>query len=102
MSALADSGLDVTECSEVVRLHLAFRCSSAVVFVVGLPGSGKSRVRKMLANRLIELGVQVNELTDYVYAYRDFVHSHSSFSRAAQWASRLVPAELSRYRTIAR
>jgi hypothetical protein len=75
MRALASSGLDVAACSEIVRTHLAFRCSSSVVFVVGLPGSGKSRVRRMVAERLEQIGIETRQLTDYLYAYRDFLHS---------------------------
>ncbi len=57
-----------------VRTHLAFRHGSPVVFIVGLPGSGKSFVRSRLAQRLRALRIEVAEVTDYVYAYRDFVH----------------------------
>jgi hypothetical protein len=72
--ALNDTGLYLTPCLERVLWHLAFRNSSSVIFVVGLPGSGKSRARRILAERLEELGIQSRELTDYLYAFRDFLH----------------------------
>jgi hypothetical protein len=72
--ALKDTRLNLESCVERVLWHLAFRSSSSVVFVVGLPGSGKSRVRRTLAERLEELGIQSRELTDYLYAFRDFLH----------------------------
>ena len=75
MQALTNTELNLAPCMEKVRPHLAFRNSSAVVFVIGLPGSGKSRVRRILAERLDEMGIQTRELTDYLYAFRDFLHS---------------------------
>lgn len=64
-----------------VRTHLAFRHGSPVVFIVGLPGSGKSFVRTRLAERLRALRIEVAEVTDYVYAYRDFVHGSIHLSK---------------------
>jgi hypothetical protein len=75
LRAVNESGLDLTSCMEKVRPHLAFRNSSSVVFIVGFPGSGKSRVRRILAERLDGMGIQARELTDYLYAFRDFLHS---------------------------
>lgn len=75
MQALNDTGLNLSPCIEKIRPHLAFRNSSSVVFVIGLPGSGKSRVRRILAERLDGMGIQTRELTDYLYAFRDFLHS---------------------------
>jgi hypothetical protein len=72
--ALKDTGLNLEPCLERVLWHLAFRNSSSVVFVVGLPGSGKSMVRRILAERLEELGIQSRQLTDYLFAFRDFLH----------------------------
>jgi hypothetical protein len=57
-----------------VTQHAAFRHSSSIIFVVGLPGSGKSFTRRHLAERLGSLRIQTQELTDYVFAYRDFLH----------------------------
>lgn len=54
--------------------HVAFRRESPVIFVIGLPGAGKSIVRRELAHLLRRLRFQTEELTDYVYAFRDFVH----------------------------
>jgi hypothetical protein len=54
--------------------HVAFRHGSSVVFVVGLPGAGKSLVRRRLATRLRAMGIEPGELSDYPYAYRDFLH----------------------------
>jgi AAA domain len=45
-----------------------------VVLVVGLPGSGKSYVRQRLAAKLSALSVNSHSITDYVFAYRDFIH----------------------------
>ncbi len=58
---------------ERVLTHLALRQRS-VVFVVGLPGTGKSLARRALGRQLRALGIQTHELSDYVYAYRDFLH----------------------------
>jgi dephospho-CoA kinase len=66
-------GLDPAAVEAVVR-HFAFRHSAPVVFVTGLPGAGKSLVRRRLAGQLASMRFQVDELTDYVYAYRDFMH----------------------------
>jgi len=57
-----------------VAQHAAFRHSSTIIFVVGLPGAGKSFVRRHLAEHLGSLRIQAQELTDYVFAYRDFIH----------------------------
>jgi dephospho-CoA kinase len=54
--------------------HLAFRHGCRVVLVVGLPGSGKSYVRTCLAAKLSALSIKTRGLTDYVFAYRDFLH----------------------------
>jgi len=62
------------ETVERVLPHLAFRHGCPVVFVVGLPGAGKSYVRRILADQLKRRGVRVQGLSDYVYAYRDFLH----------------------------
>jgi AAA domain len=54
--------------------HVAFRHSAPVVFVTGLPGVGKSTARRRLAEKLRAQRFQVDELTDYLYAYHDHVH----------------------------
>ncbi|QFZ22891.1 nucleoside/nucleotide kinase family protein [Saccharothrix syringae] len=59
---------------EAVVRHFAFRHSAPVVFVTGLPGAGKSLLRRRLAAKLTAMRFQVDELTDYVYAYHDFMH----------------------------
>jgi dephospho-CoA kinase len=74
MRALHDIPLDLTKCLDKVLPRLAFRNSSSVIFVVGLPGAGKSEVRRRLAQRLKAAGIRSCELSDYVYAYRDFLH----------------------------
>jgi len=66
-------GLD-RDCVERILPHMAFRHGSSVIFVVGLPGSGKSLVRRMLAELLGKMSIKTIELTDYVFAYRDFLH----------------------------
>jgi hypothetical protein len=63
------------KCVSKVLPHLGFRHSSSVVFIVGLPGAGKSYVRRKLEGELTRLGVENRGLTDYAFAYRDFVHS---------------------------
>ena len=60
---------------DAVLLHLAFRHSAPVVFVTGLPGAGKSLVRRRLTKKLSGLRFQVDEQCDYVYAFVDFLHS---------------------------
>jgi hypothetical protein len=63
-----------------VAQHAAFRHSSSIIFIVGLPGSGKSFTRRQLAKRLGSLRIQTQELTDYVFAYRDFLHGSIKLS----------------------
>jgi dephospho-CoA kinase len=60
---------------QLIIPHVAFRHSSSVIFIVGLPGAGKSFVRRRLAAHLKSLRIEAQELTDYVFAYRDFLHS---------------------------
>jgi hypothetical protein len=74
LQALNDTALNLGPCLDRVLPHLAFRNSSSVIFVVGLPGSGKSLARHLLAERLDGMGIQSREETDYVYAFRDFLH----------------------------
>jgi hypothetical protein len=51
--------------TEQLLPHLAFRDSCAVVFILGLPGSGKSYVRERLARQLAAMRIQHGSLTDY-------------------------------------
>jgi len=60
--------------AEAVLQHLAFRHCAPVIFITGLPGAGKSLVRRRLANKLSELRFRVDEQSDYVYAFMDFLH----------------------------
>jgi dephospho-CoA kinase len=59
---------------DAILRHVAFRHSAPVVFITGLPGAGKSMVRRHLAQKLTGLRFQVDQLTDYIYAFRDFLH----------------------------
>lgn len=60
--------------TEPILRHVAFRLSAPVIFLVGLPGAGKSLIRRRLSMMLRDMRFQVDELSDYVYAFRDFVH----------------------------
>jgi hypothetical protein len=60
---------------DAVLRHLAFRHRAPVIFITGLPGAGKSLVRRRLAKKLADLRFQVDEQSDYVYAFEDFLHS---------------------------
>jgi hypothetical protein len=60
---------------EKILPHLAFRHSAAVIFIVGQPGAGKSYVRTRLAERLRDMRLETRSLTDYPYAYLDFLHA---------------------------
>src|SRR5262245_12190656 len=62
------------EATKAVQLHTAFRQQAPVIFIVGLPGAGKSVARRNLARKLRSERFQVEELSDYVFAFRDFVH----------------------------
>jgi hypothetical protein len=62
-------------CSGKIVPHLAFRDSGAVVFILGLPGSGKSYIRGRLAQRLASMRIEIEALTDYPYAYQAFVRT---------------------------
>lgn len=59
---------------KAIVTHVAFRRDSSVIFIVGLPGAGKSTIRRELSLLLRKRRFQTEELTDYVYAFRDFVH----------------------------
>ncbi|RSN40817.1 hypothetical protein DMC64_34215 [Amycolatopsis sp. WAC 04197] len=60
---------------DAILRHLAFRHRAPVVFVTGLPGAGKSLVRRALAEELRRWRMQVDELNDYVYAFEEFLHA---------------------------
>lgn len=60
---------------EAVLKHLAFRHRAPVIFITGLPGAGKSLVRRRLAHKLSGLRFQVDEQSDYLYAFEDFLHA---------------------------
>jgi hypothetical protein len=69
-------GLRLGECStDRILPHLAFRDSCAVVFILGLPGSGKSYIRSRLAQRLRSMRIECEALNDYPYAYLDLVRT---------------------------
>lgn len=63
------------EAEDAVLRHLAFRHRAPVIFVTGLPGAGKSLVRRAVAAELRRWRLQVDELSDYVYAFEDFLHA---------------------------
>ncbi|OLZ58723.1 hypothetical protein BS330_09885 [Amycolatopsis keratiniphila subsp. nogabecina] len=63
------------EAQDAVLRHLAFRHRAPVVFVTGLPGAGKSLVRRALAEELRRWRMRVDELNDYVYAFEEFLHA---------------------------
>jgi hypothetical protein len=70
------TGLHLGEHStEMILPHLAFRDSCSYVFLLGLPGAGKSYVRSRLAQELSRLRIECRSLTDYPYAYRDFLRA---------------------------
>jgi hypothetical protein len=92
--------------SERVLPHLAFKDSCEVVFIVGLPGSGKSYLRVALEERLKSLHIECQSLTDYPYAYLDLMRTvlklappngngfkaHDGGAFAVQSEKSLVPA----------
>ncbi len=56
--------------------HLAFRDSCSYVFLIGLPGSGKSYIRSRLAEELSRrLRIECRSLSDYPYAYLDLIRA---------------------------
>ena len=61
--------------SEQIMPHLAFRDSCAAVFIVGLPGSGKSYIRHRLAQQLDSMRIEYGSLSDYPYAYLDLLRT---------------------------
>jgi hypothetical protein len=61
--------------NEQILPHLAFRDSCAAVFIVGLPGSGKSYIRHRLAQQLGTMRVECGSLSDYPYAYLDLLRT---------------------------
>jgi hypothetical protein len=72
------------------------------VFIVGLPGSGKSYVRARLAQRLGSLRIECGSLSDYPYAYLDLVRTvlklnppSGSCFRAHEGGAFAVPTEKS-------
>jgi hypothetical protein len=62
-------------CLEKLLPHLAFQHMCPILFIVGRPGAGKSFVRRRLAQQLQDLHIGSCSITDYVYAYRDHLHS---------------------------
>ncbi|QXV62267.1 AAA family ATPase [Amycolatopsis sp. TNS106] len=60
---------------DAVLRHLAFRHRAPVIFVTGLPGAGKSLIRRAIAEELRRWRMQVDELNDYVYAFQEFLHA---------------------------
>jgi hypothetical protein len=78
LQSLADARVRLhlgPRCVEKVAMHLAFRHSAAVIFIVGQPGAGKSYIRTRLGERLQHMSLSTYSLTDYPYAYLDFLHS---------------------------
>ncbi|MFC5825882.1 hypothetical protein [Nonomuraea insulae] len=55
--------------------HLAFGNSCRVVFILGLPGAGKSHVRRALTARLATMGIETEQLSDYSFIYGDFLRA---------------------------
>lgn len=83
--------------ADKVLPHPAFGSSYSLVFVLGLPGAGKSRARERLAQKLSAIGVESREFTDYLYAFRDHLHDpHENLSRPEAQDSRPARAEPSR------
>lgn len=71
-----EKGLHLGERStQRILPHLAFQDSCAVVFILGLPGSGKSYVRSRLAQHLSKMRIESQSLTDYPYAYVDLMRT---------------------------
>jgi dephospho-CoA kinase len=66
-------GLDDGAVDKVLP-HLAFGNSCSMIFILGLPGAGKSLARECLTQKLKAMGVETRELSDYVYAFRDHLH----------------------------
>ena len=81
--ARATLSLDASSTRRILP-HLAFRNSSAVVFILGQPGAGKSHVRCLLAERLRSMRIECEAITDYPYAYLDLVRTALRFSPQAR------------------
>jgi hypothetical protein len=62
-------------CVEKLLPHLAFHHTCPVVFILGLPGAGKSFVRRCLIQQLADLRIGSNWDTDYRYAYNALLRS---------------------------
>lgn len=62
-------------CVEKLVPHVAFRHSASVVLIIGQPGAGKSYVRRMLAQRLQEMHLEIRSLTDYPYDYQEYLYT---------------------------
>jgi hypothetical protein len=65
---------------QAILRHVAFWRDAQVIFITGLPGAGKSFVRRRLARKLAESRFQVDEQSDYVYAFDDFLHTLLRFN----------------------
>ena len=61
--------------TELILPHLAFRDSCQVVFVLGLPGAGKSYIRARLVEQLSTMRIESKSLSDYPYAYLDMLRA---------------------------
>jgi hypothetical protein len=90
---------------EKISPHLAFHDCCRYIFLVGLPGAGKSYVRRRLTEELAALKIECRSLSDYPYAYLDFLRcllrmsspvrgftAHGAGAFAVQSEKTLVPA----------
>jgi dephospho-CoA kinase len=58
---------------DAVLRHIAFLHAAPVIFITGLPGAGKSLIRRRLADKLATMRFHVDQQSDYVYAFCDFL-----------------------------
>jgi hypothetical protein len=68
---------------ELIMPHLAFRDGCSVIFVLGLPGSGKSYVRARLVEQLAAMRIETQSMSDYPYAYQDLLRGVLKLDPAA-------------------
>ncbi|NJP89404.1 AAA family ATPase [Nonomuraea sp. FMUSA5-5] len=74
-------GIDLGDAAKVLP-HLAFGNGCQVVFILGLPGAGKSLVRRSLADRLEAMGIRTAQLSDYSFIYGGYVRDAIKLEQA--------------------
>jgi deoxyadenosine/deoxycytidine kinase len=69
-----------------VRRRCALMAFAQCIFIVGLPGVGKSTLKDILSKKLQSMGQKVEAITDYPYLYEGFIADLTA-NRATRYAA---------------